>query len=60
MKLLSMNLKAGLIKRMMPGIAVIAAVGNGGTTLNYPAAFDNVLGVGSADKNKVVAEKVTV
>ncbi len=39
------------------GIIVIAAVGNGGTSLNYPAAFDNVIGVGSVDKNKVVSYK---
>ena len=49
--------KSWIDKANDAGIAVIAAVGNGGTTLNYPAAFDNVTGVGSADKNKVVAER---
>ncbi|MEG0940631.1 MAG: S8 family serine peptidase [Oscillospiraceae bacterium] len=34
------------------GAIVISAVGNDGTTAyNYPAAFDNVIGVGSVDKN---------
>ena len=49
--------KSWIDKANDAGIAVIAAVGNGGTTLNYPAAFDNVIGVGSVDKNKVVAER---
>lgn len=49
--------KSWIDKANEAGIIVIAAVGNGGTALNYPAAFDNVIGVGSVDKNKVVAEK---
>lgn len=33
------------------GIIIVAAVGNNSnTTLNYPAAFDKVIGVGSVDK----------
>lgn len=47
--------KSWIDKANDAGIAVIAAVGNGGTTLNYPAAFDNVIGVGSIDKNKTVS-----
>lgn len=37
------------------GIIVVAAVGNGGTSLNYPAAFENVIGVGSVDKSKNIS-----
>jgi len=34
------------------GVIVVAAVGNKGTqTLYYPAAFENVIGVGSVDEN---------
>lgn len=34
------------------GAIVVAAVGNDGdTTINYPAAFENVIGVASVDKN---------
>ncbi len=39
------------------GVIIISAVGNDGTSvLNYPAAYDNVIGVGSIDmKNKVTS-----
>ena len=38
------------------GVIIISAVGNNGTTqLNYPAAYDCVIGVGSVDKNGQVA-----
>lgn len=34
------------------GVIVVSAVGNdGGTRLQYPAAYDSVVGVGSVDKN---------
>lgn len=31
------------------GITVVVAVGNGGTDINYPAGFDNVIGVSGTD-----------
>ncbi len=38
------------------GVIVVAAVGNNGvTTLNYPAAYDNVIGVGAVDSKGKVA-----
>lgn len=38
------------------GVIIVSAVGNEGTTqLNYPAAYDCVIGVGSIDKNGAVA-----
>lgn len=43
-------------KAEQAGIIVVAAVGNGGTAINYPAGFDSVVGVGSVDSNKIIAE----
>lgn len=48
--------KSWIDKANEAGIVVIAAVGNGGTALNYPSAFDNVIGVGSVDENKIVSK----
>lgn len=40
-------------KLVEKGVIVIAAVGNdGNAALSYPAAFDNVIGVGAVSKNK--------
>lgn len=39
------------------GVIMTAAVGNDGTeTLNYPAAYDEVTGVGMVDEGKIVSE----
>ncbi len=39
------------------GIIVIAAVGNtGNSVVNYPAGFDNVIGVGSVNENLTVSD----
>ncbi len=43
--------KSWIDKASDAGIIIVAAAGNGGTNLNYPAAFENVIGVGSVDKN---------
>lgn len=38
------------------GVILAAAVGNGGTaTMNYPAAYDSVIGVGMVDAQRLVA-----
>lgn len=38
-------------KAVSNGIIIVAAVGNGGTEINYPAGFDNVIGVGAINEN---------
>ncbi len=50
------TLKSWVDKATDAGMVVVAAVGNGGTALNYPAAFDNVIGVGAVGKNKLVSQ----
>lgn len=46
------EMKTLIDKAVAEGIIVIAAVGNSGTTtINYPAGFDNVIGVGSVDSD---------
>lgn len=42
------------------GIILIGAAGNGGDTVEYPAAFDEVIAVGSVDAEGKVSEKSTV
>ncbi len=52
----STALKEAIDYAVNHGIIVVAAVGNAGnTSLFYPAAYDNVIGVGAVDQNGVVA-----
>ena len=47
-------LKAAIDYAYNKGVIMVAAVGNyGNTTLYYPAAYDNVIGVASVNRNKV-------
>ena len=40
------------------GVVIVSAVGNDGTeTLNYPAAYDTVIGVGGVDENGLIYER---
>lgn len=48
--------KAWIDKAEQAGIIVVAAVGNDGTAINYPAGYDSVIGVGAVDGNKIVSE----
>ena len=38
-------------KAVSNDIIIVAAVGNGGTEINYPAGFDNVIGVGAVNED---------
>lgn len=55
---LAESLKEQIDKAADQGIIMVSAVGNGEygdtTSLNYPAAFDSVVGVGMTDKNGIV------
>ncbi len=47
----SASLKAAITRAANAGCILLAAVGNdGASSLQYPAAYDNVIGVGSTDK----------
>lgn len=49
----SIALKEAIDYAAGKGVIIVAAVGNDGTEeLCYPAAYDNVIGVGSVDKNE--------
>lgn len=49
------ELKEAVDYAVSHGVIVVAAVGNSGTDkLYYPAAYDNVIGVGATDKNDLV------
>lgn len=62
------NLSLGMVKDLRSlrqaidhacekGVIVISAVGNeGNSVLNYPAAYDNVVGVGSVDADGIVSD----
>lgn len=52
----SIALKEAIDYAAGKGVIIVAAVGNDGTEeLCYPAAYDNVIGVGSVDKNEGVS-----
>lgn len=54
----SQTLREAVNHAAAAGVILTAAVGNDGTeTLNYPAAYTVVAGVGMVDQEKVVAEK---
>ena len=49
-------LRAAVDHAVEKGVIVVSAVGNdGGAALNYPAAYDNVVGVGSVDRENNVS-----
>ena len=51
------TMKAAVEHAREKGVIVISAVGNsGGTKLQFPAAYDSVVGVGSVDRNGTVLE----
>jgi subtilisin family serine protease len=52
----SASLKAAIDYAVSKGAIIVSAVGNSsGTTLFYPASYDNVIGVSSVDRSKVRA-----
>lgn len=54
----SQTLRGAVDHAAAVGVMMMAAAGNDGTeTLNYPAAYDAVIGVGMVDQNKSVAAK---
>lgn len=56
MKQYSKALKKAIDDATDAGILVIAAAGNTGANVEYPAAYDNVLSVGSIDSNGELAD----
>ncbi len=52
----SSSLRSAIDSAVAEGIIVVAAAGNDGTqTLNYPAAYENVVGVGSVNSDRSVS-----
>lgn len=53
----SASLKAAITRAANAGCILFAAVGNdGASSLQYPAAYDNVIGVGSTDKSGTLSD----
>ncbi len=48
-------LKTPVDEALNQGITIIAAAGNGGTDINYPAGFDGVISVAGVRENKTAA-----
>lgn len=49
------SLEAAIIRAYNAGVMVVAAAGNDGTSVSYPAAYNNVIAVSSVDSNNVIA-----